>query len=94
MMRAHLWDLVTAVVMAVVLAVTVTVGGVLTIVAGISAALFALSLRTLGAAVLTSMQPQTRHEKRVVQRIHQDIRHRMAQLQVQQASDSHAGGGA
>lgn len=92
-MRAHLADICTAVVAALVLIVAITVGGALSIITGVSAAAFALSLRALGVALLKSMEPQTRHEKRTMQRITQSLKSNMAQLRLKNEQDARVGGG-
>lgn len=95
-MRAYLSEVLACVLAALVLGVAITFGGAVSIIAGASAAAFALSLRTLGLALLESMQPRTRHEKRAMNRITESIKSNMAQLreQQQQRHDASAGGGA
>lgn len=93
-MRAYLSEVLACVLAALVLGVAITFGGAVSIIAGASAAAFALSLRSLGVALLESMQPRNRYEKRTMNRITESIKHNMAQLREQQRHDASAGGGA
>jgi hypothetical protein len=85
-MRAYLRELLWAAVASIALVISVMLGGALSILAGLSAAVFALAFRELLAAFLESLEPQTRHEKRTMQRITQAIQRNMAELQLKQQS--------
>lgn len=89
-----LCDAIVGLIAAIVLIVAINAGGPVAIIAGVCGAVFALACRALGVALLASLEPRTRHERRAMHRIQQDISKRIAELKVVNGSAGSARGGA